>query len=394
MMDSLLIDGLAQTTLHPLNVRVNSAKGSYLHLENGRKILDFISGIGVSSFGHSHPDILKAIHHQVDQHLHVMVYGEFRQTAQDSAARNLLSLLPDALDAVYFLNSGAEAIDAAMKLARRTTQRRTIIGFSGGYHGNTMGALSVSSNAARKQPFQPLVGDVEILEWNDPHSIPLINETAAAVIVETVQGDAGIRIPDAEWIQNLREQCTKVNAMLILDEIQCGMGRTGRPFAFEHFDIVPDALCLGKALGGGLPMGALISSKVAMAQFASGPSLSHITTFGGHPVPCAASAVATSLLSQVDWARIERIGKAIEVNLVRFKMVQLVRRIGLYIAVQLESDEQVQAVVHEALNQGVLIFFFLSTPDAFRIAPPLTISDEELNDALEGLNRTLEIVQS
>ena len=182
--------------------------------------------------------------------------------------------------------------------------------------------------------------------------------------------------------------------MLILDEIQCGMGRTGRPFAFEHFDIVPDALCLGKALGGGLPMGALIASKVAMAQFASGPSLSHITTFGGHPVPCAASAVATSLLSQVDWARIERIGKAIEVNLVRFKMVQSVRRIGLYIAVQLESDEQVQAVVHEALNQGVLIFFFLSTPDAFRIAPPLTISDEELNDALEGLNRTLEIVQS
>ena len=394
MIDALMNDGLAQTTWHPLNVRVVRAEGSFLHLEDGRKVLDFISGVGVSSFGHGHPEILRAIHAQVDQHLHVMVYGEFRQVAQDVAARNLLSLLPDSLDSVYFLNSGAEAIDAAMKLARRTTRRSTIVGFSGGYHGNTFGAMSISSNVERKMAFQPLVGDVKILEWNDPNSVTEIDQTVAAVILETIQGDAGIRIPDPDWIQSLRRQCTEMDVMFILDEIQCGMGRTGKAFAFEHFDVIPDALCLGKALGGGLPMGALVSSKEAMANFANAPSLGHITTFGGHPVPCAASSVATSLLSRVNWNRIEWISQSIETCLIELEMVQTVRRIGLYIAVELESSSQVQAVIESALEEGVMIFFFLSTPNAFRIAPPLTISDDELDYALVALRRAVENVHS
>lgn len=389
MNDELLRDGLAQTTLHPLGLRVSHAIGSRLVLENGKEIIDFISGIGASSFGHGHPEITKAIHQQVDNHLHVMVYGEIRQTAQDDAAKQLLDLLPAALDAVYFVNSGAEAIDAAMKLVRRVTNRSKIIAFTGGYHGNTFGALSVSSNSDRKVPFAPLVGDVELIEWNNLDELHAIDSSVAGVIVETIQGDAGVRIPSAAWLEGLREKCARAGAHLVLDEIQCGFGRTGRPFAFEHFGIVPDHLCLGKALGGGMPMGALVSDKANLEKFAHSPSLGHITTFGGHPVPCAASAVASRLLKQMDWDRVERIGAAIEKTLVACSRVCAVRRKGLYIAVELDSSDAVNDVIQQALREGVLIFYFLSTPHAFRIAPPLNISDEDLNEALTTLVRCI-----
>jgi len=389
MNDELLRDGLAQTTLHPRGLRVSHAIGSRLVLENGKEIIDFISGIGASSYGHGHPENTKAIHQQVDNHLHVMVYGEIRQTAQDDAAKQLLDLLPAALDAVYFVNSGAEAIDAAMKLVRRVTNRSKIIAFTGGYHGNTFGALSVSSNSDRKVPFAPLVGDVELIEWNNLDELHAIDSSVAGVIVETIQGDAGVRIPSAAWLEGLREKCARAGAHLVLDEIQCGFGRTGRPFAFEHFGIVPDHLCLGKALGGGMPMGALVSDKANLEKFAHSPSLGHITTFGGHPVPCAASAVASRLLKQMDWDRVERIGAAIEKTLVACSRVCAVRRKGLYIAVELDSSDAVNDVIQQALREGVLIFYFLSTPHAFRIAPPLNISDEDLNEALTTLVRCI-----
>jgi len=385
MSEELLRDGLAQTTLHPLGLRVLHAKGSRLTLENGSEIIDFISGIGASSFGHSHPDILRAIHEQVDKHLHVMVYGEMRQTAQDLAAHRLLELLPTPLDAVYFVNSGAEAIDAAMKLVRRVTKRTKILAVKGGYHGNTFGALSVSSNAERKAPFAPLVGDVELIEWNDRTGLESIDTSVAGVIVETIQGDAGIRIPDTEWIQALRVKCSEAGAHLVLDEIQCGFGRTGRPFAFEHYGVVPDHLCLGKALGGGMPIGALVSNKGHLQQFAHSPSLGHITTFGGHPVPCAASAAASALLATADWQRVESVGATIERTMQQCEHVREVRRIGLYIAVELASSDAVNHVVQQAMMRGVLVFYFLSTPQAFRIAPPLNISDADLNEALEIL---------
>lgn len=392
MSEQMLSDGLAQTTLHPLGIRVSHANGSRITLENGKEIIDFISGIGASSFGHGHSSIVNAIHKQVDKHLHVMVYGEIRQSAQDLAAHRLLGMLPDSLSAVYFVNSGAEAIDAAMKLTRRVTKRTKIIAFTGGYHGNTFGALSVSSSVERKAPFAPLVGDVELIEWNEMDGLLAIDASVAAVIVETIQGDAGIRIPDASWMRALREKCTQVGAHLILDEIQCGFGRTGRPFAFEHFGIVPDHLCLGKALGGGMPMGALVSKKAHLQQFAHSPSLGHITTFGGHPIPCAASAEASKLLKNTNWARVEQVGAIIEKTLKASEQVREVRRIGLFIAVEMASSEAVNQVVQSALEQGVLIFYFLSTPNAFRIAPPLNISDTDLHEALDTLLACLEQV--
>ena len=390
MNEELLRDGLAQTTLHPLGLRVEHAKGSRLTLENGKEIIDFISGIGASSLGHGHPDILSAIHEQVDKHLHVMVYGELRQTAQDEAADRLLTLLPETLDAVYFVNSGAEAIDAAMKLVRRVTHRSKIFAVEGGYHGNTYGALSVSSNSERKAPFAPLVGNIELIPWNDMEGLEAIDASVAGIIVETVQGDAGIRIPDPEWLRAIRDKCTQTGAHLVLDEIQCGFGRTGRPFAFEHFGVEPDHLCLGKALGGGMPMGALVSNKEHLQQFAHSPSLGHITTFGGHPVPCAASAAASTLLRLTDWNRVEQVGQTIEAAMRECAHVREVRRIGLFIAVELESSDAVNEVVQASMQRGVLVFYFLSTPEAFRIAPPLNINDVDLNEGLDTLIACIE----
>ncbi|MGA0434244.1 MAG: aspartate aminotransferase family protein [Flavobacteriales bacterium] len=394
MSRAFLNQGLAQTTMHPLDLKVKSARGGYLILEDGTKVLDFISGIGVSSFGHGHPIINAAIQEQINTHLHVMVYGEVHQSSQQRAAKNLLALLPDALDAVYFVNSGAEAIDGAIKLCRRVTGKKRIVSFTGAYHGNTIGALSISANEIRKAPFQPLLDQVSILPWNEPSSIDSIDNETAGVFLETIQGDAGIRIPDVHWIQSLRKACTKKGALLVLDEIQCGMGRSGKPFAFEHFDVVPDILCLGKALGGGMPIGAMVSNVSLMEQLAYAPDLGHITTFGGHPVACAASAAASQLLADVDWEELERIGSRIEVELEGIDVVQEVRRMGLFIAVELQNADQVNQVVKGCLDNGVLLFYFLSTPQAFRMAPHLNISHEDLELGLDVIKRQLTLLDS
>lgn len=388
--EQLLNDGLAQTTLHPLNLRVKSAAGVMLQMEDGREVIDFISGIGVSSFGHGHPEITAALKRQIDLHLHVMVYGEMRQDSQDLAAARLRALLPSSLDAVYFVNSGAEAIDGALKLARRSTKRGKIIAVHGGYHGNTFGALSVSSNEARKVPFAPLLPEIEFIPWNESEGLRAINDTVAAVVVETIQGDAGIRIPDVTWIQNLREACSRYGVMLILDEIQCGMGRSGRPFAFEHFGVIPDILCLGKALGGGLPMGAFVSNKKWMRQFATSPELSHITTFGGHPLPCASAAAALSILKALDFQEIEMFAQQFESRIGKHILVQEVRRIGAFIAIELCDADAVEFCVQHALNNGLLIYFFLSTPNSFRVAPPLTMDRSTWMKATDILCQTLD----
>jgi acetylornithine/succinyldiaminopimelate/putrescine aminotransferase len=386
----MLEDGLADTTPYPLGLEVERAEGLFIHLTDGRRIADLVSGVGVSSFGHSHPAIKAAIHHQVDRHLHTMVYGEFRQSAQVQASAALRRLLPPNLDAVYFVNSGAEAVEGALKLAKRLTRRTRIIAIEGGYHGNTAGALSVSSNAARKAPFLPLLPEVTIAPWNTERTFDFIDQTTAAVIVETVQGDAGIRIPDVSWLQGLRERCTATGTLLILDEIQAGMGRTGRPFAFAHFDIEPDILCLGKALGGGMPIGAFAAASRHMDQLSHHPKLGHITTFGGHPVCCAAAATACELLAEQDWERIELRGKRMEAALAAMPHVRAVRRLGYFIAVELDSASRVQRAVDGALDRGLLIFYFLSVPHAFRLAPPLTISDAEIEWSLKELRMALE----
>jgi acetylornithine/succinyldiaminopimelate/putrescine aminotransferase len=388
--ESFLDGHLAQTTLHPLGLRIQSAQGIDLVLEGGRKIMDLISGIGPSAWGHSHPFILAALHAQIDAHLHTMVYGEFHQRSQDEAARLLVDFLPDSLDTVYFVNSGAEAIEGALKLAKRITKRQGLLACNGAYHGNTHGALSVSANAERKAPFEPLLPQVSFMPFNDMEGLDAIDDSHAAVIVETVQGDAGIRIPSRAWMQALRERCDAKGTLLILDEVQAGMGRTGKVFAFEHFGIVPDILCLGKALGAGLPIGAFVASRERMRLLADGPSLGHITTFGGHPVPCAAAAAGLRLMQQVDWEAVERAGARLERFLLAHPAVREVRRIGLYVAVELSGPEAVTRCIEAGLEAGVLLFWFLSTPQAFRMAPPLNMTDGDWDRVWPALKTALD----
>jgi acetylornithine/succinyldiaminopimelate/putrescine aminotransferase len=322
----------------------------------------------------------------MDKHLHTMVYGEFLQDVQIQASRALCATLPSTLDAVYFLNSGAEAIDAALKLAKRVSGRFKLFAVAGGYHGNTHGSLSVSSNEARKAPFRPLLPEVEFLNWNDMDDLDRIDTSVACVLVETVQGDAGIRIPSAEWLQAIQTKCRASKTLFILDEIQCGMGRTGTTWAFEQFGVVPDVLCMGKALGGGMPIGAVACSKSLLGQFAHDPSLGHITTFGGHPMACAGVVGAFDALAQVDRDGLELRLVHWETALAEHNAVQCVRRLGAFIAVELEDADAVQKAVNAGLTreqgEGVLLFWFLSVPNAFRLAPPLTCTEEEMSVGL------------
>ena len=378
--------GLASTTLHPLGLEVSHAHGPWIELKDGTTLFDAISGIGVSNFGHGHPAIQRALKAQLDKHLHTMVYGEFLQDVQIRASRALRDTLPSPLDSVYFLNSGAEAIDAALKLAKRVTGRSKLFAVTGGYHGNTHGALSVSSNESRKAPFRPLLPEVEFLNWNDIEDLGRIDGSAACVLVETVQGDAGIRIPSTQWLQKIQDQCRETKTLFILDEIQCGMGRTGTTWAFEQFGVVPDVLCMGKALGGGMPIGGVACSKALLGQFAHALSLGHITTFGGHPMACAGVVGAFEALAKIDPNGLERQLAKWEEALIGHDAVQCVRRIGAFIAVELKDAQAVQKAVNAGLRrnngQGVLLFWFLSVPNAFRLAPPLTCTDEDMSEGL------------
>lgn len=385
------LDGhLAQTTLHPLGLSVERAEGVDLILADGRRLMDLISGVGPSAWGHGHPAILEALHAQVDAHLHTMVYGEFRQRSQDEAAALLTSLLPDSLDAVYFVNSGAEAIEGAMKLAKRVTKRSGFVACTGGYHGSTHGALSISANATRRIPFEPLLPHVQFIPFNEMIGLEAIDGSQAAVVVETVQGDAGIRIPGLDWMLELRKRCTQTGTLLVLDEVQAGMGRTGKAFAFEHFGIEPDILCLGKALGAGLPIGAFVASRQRMRMLATEPELGHITTFGGHPLPCASAAAGLKLLKNQDWVQVEKDGMRLQQFLQDHPAVREVRRIGLYIAVELDGPENVTRCIQQGIDAGVLLFWFLSTPNAFRMAPPLNLKEEDWNRVWPALKSALD----
>ncbi len=383
--------GLAATTPYPLNIKVESADGVWVTCQGGRKLFDAISGIGVSNFGHGNVDIVEALHTQIDLNLHTMVYGEFLQKSTLEAGKLLTSFLPENLDTVYFVNSGAEAIEGALKLAKRITGRKGLLGCIGGYHGNTHGALSVSSNEERKAPFLPLLPDVSFIKFNCLDSLTSIDTNIACVVVETVQGDAGVVIPTQAWLTALHKQCKTVGAMLILDEIQCGMGRCGAPFAFTEFNIIPDILCLGKALGGGMPIGAFVTSRERMALLSHSPSLGHITTFGGNPVATAGSGAALTLLRGIDWKAIERRGSEWEKKLKAHPAVKNMRRKGYFFAVEMESEAHVTKAIMKGLEVGVLMFWFLSVPHAFRLQPPLTMSDEE---AKTGIGLILEALET
>lgn len=378
--------GLAQTTWCPSGIEIVSAKGIYLYDRSGKRYTDLISGVGVSSLGHGNDYIIRALHAQIDKHLHVQVYGEFIQDAQRRAASNLTSFLPASLNCCYFVNSGAEAIEASMKLVKRITGRANIISFEGAYHGNTQGAMSISANEWRKQAFRPLLPGVSFIRLNEMDDLEKIDATIAAVFLESVQGDAGVRIPSIDFMRALRFQCDKMGTMLVLDEIQCGIGRTGKFCAFENFGIVPDILVLGKALGGGLPVGCLVTSRERMSCFAAQPMLGHISTFAGHPLVCAA--VDASLNYMNDHHIINNVeikGRMIAKRLGAMKGVVSVRQLGLFIAVDMDGAETVSRIIDKCLSEGIVIFRFLSCPSSFRIAPPLIISEEEIIESMDKL---------
>lgn len=381
---------LAQTSPYPFLIPIERAEGVYLYGPDGKSYMDMISGIGVSAIGHRHPHVIKAIKDQLDKHLHVMVYGEYIQSSPNALAKKLASLLPPSLPCAYFVNSGTEANEAALKLAKRVTGRTEIISFRKSYHGSTHGSLSVSGNEMKKQAYRPLLPNVRFIDFNNITDLDQITTNTACVIMETIQGDAGVRIPDHTYMQAIRKQCDKTGALLILDEIQCGMGRTGKLFAFEHFGIVPDILTTAKAFGGGLPIGAFISSEENMRMLTHDPMLGHITTFGGNPVCCASSLATLEVIEQENLlAQVEAKGKLIE-QLIQHKKIKEIRRIGMLFAIDFESAETVNAIVHYAKENGVICYWFLSHPYSFRIAPPLTITEAEIKKACAVILEAIE----
>lgn len=385
----------AQTNPTPYLIDVERAEGIYIWDKSGKRYLDMIAGVAVNNIGHCHPAVVKAIKKQVDKHLHVMVYGEYIQDAQLDVSKALQTILPKQLNCSYIVNSGTEANEGALKLAKRATNRSEIIACKGAYHGSTHGSLSISSNEVKKAAFRPLLPAVKFITFNDISSLAIITTKTAAVIIEPIQGDAGVRIPSLAFLQALRNKCTVTGTLLIFDEVQTGLGRTGSFFAFEQFDVIPDILTLGKALGGGMPIGAFISSHELMQQLTYNPMLGHITTFGGHPVVCAAAAACLKVLQTEDWINtVEQKGKRLEELLNSHSEVLEVRRAGLMFAIEMKSFERVKRVVDYCLTKGLIGFWFLSCPNSFRLSPPLSIQLEEIEQAgqliLEAISNTAE----
>lgn len=384
----------AQTTVHPLAIEIERAEGVWLYGPGGKKYIDLISGIAVNNIGHCHPKVVKAVQDQAASYMHVMAYGEYVQAPQANFAKKLASVLPASLDCVYFTNSGTEATEGALKLAKRYTGRNHIVSFKKSYHGSTHGSLSVTGNETKKYAFRPLLPNVEFINFNIEAELSAITEQTACVIVETIQGDAGVRIPTTDYMQALRKRCTDVGALLILDEIQTGFGRTGKLFAFEHFGIVPDILTIGKAMGGGMHMGGFVSSKEIMHSLTNNPILGHITTFGGHPVACVAGLAGLEvLLDEKLVETCEEKGAYLE-SALQHKLVEEIRRKGLMFAIEMENPDIVQQVVTRCLANGAITFWFLSCPESFRLAPPLTISREEMDYAIKVIREAMDFVVS
>jgi len=380
---------VAQTSDAPMGLEISHAEGPYLYTKDDQQFVDFISGIAVSSLGHRHPKVIKAIHEQVDKHLHVMVYGEFVQKPQVEFAELLTNNLPEQLNQVYFVNSGTEANEGALKLAKKHTGRSKLIGFKDSYHGDTHGSLSVTGRDVYRDPYLPLLPNVHFLDFNADEGLDLIDEETAAVIMEPIQGEGGIIPARKEWLQAVRKRCTEVGALLIFDEIQSGFGRTGTLFAFEEYEVVPDILCLAKAMAGGMPMGAFVSSSEYFQTFKYDPPLNHVTTFGGHPVSCAAAyANLKELLSGDYLSRAKEIEQITKEKLIGKGIVE-VRGKGAMLGLQLESWELTKAVVEDCFDEGVLLGWTLHSNTLIRLAPPLIIEDELLHEVLDKILKAI-----
>jgi acetylornithine/succinyldiaminopimelate/putrescine aminotransferase len=377
----LFLNHLAQTSEMPLEIEVVKGRGMYLEDKDGLKYMDLIAGIGVSALGHCHPKVVSAIVNQSQKYLHTLVYGEYILSPQVELASLLSNILPDPLDTVYFVNSGSEATEGAMKLAKRYTGRPNIVACKNAYHGSTQGAASLMNPKDFTGPFHPLLPGINHISYNCEACLDRIDHSTACVIIETVQGEAGVQLPKFDYLKKLRNRCNEVGALLVLDEIQCGFGRTGTFFAFEQFDIVPDILLLAKGMGGGMPIGAFIAPNAIMQSLSKNPPLGHITTFGGHPVSCAASLATAQYLHESDL--IEQVkfkANRFRAGLVHPAILE-VRNCGLMMAVELEDFETVQKVIRYCLKNGLITDWFLFNNRSLRIAPPLIIKDEEIEKA-------------
>ncbi len=382
----------AQTTKFAAGFEVEKAEGSYIFGKDGKKYLDFVAGVSANTLGHSHPKIVSAIKDQAEKYLHVMVYGEYAQEKPVALCKLLAEATPNPLEATYLVNSGAEAIDGALKLAKRYTGREEIISMKNSYHGNTHGALSVSGNEFHKREFRPLLPLIDFIEFNNEKEFEKITEKTACVIAETIQGAAGFLVPDENYFKNLKKRCEEVGALLILDEIQPGFGRTGKLFSFEHFGIVPDVLVLGKGMGGGVPVGAFMSSKKIMETLSHSPKLGHITTFGGNPLIAAASlATLEEILGSGLMNEIEKKEKLFRELLVHPKIKNINGK-GLMLAVNLGSPEYTLEIAKRCMEKGLIVFWQLYRNEYLRISPPLNISENEIEqgcriilEALDGL---------
>ena len=386
---------MAQTSDLPLlgvDVNIQSAKGSILKDVNGKEYIDLISGISVSNIGHCHPKVISAINEQSQKYMHLMVYGEFNQSPQVNYATTLSKLLPEQLSSVYFTTSGSEAVEGALKLAKRVTGRTELISFKNAYHGSSHGALSVMGDEYFKTSFRPLLPDVKILEFNNVDALEKITSRTAAVIIEPIQGEAGIRKADLGFLKVLRERCTKLCVLLIFDEIQCGFGRTGTLFAFEQYGIIPDVLLVAKGMGGGLPIGAFISSPAIMSTLTNNPVLGHINTFGGNAV-CVAAAQATLevIMEEKLFLRAKEIENLVLQNL-QHPLIKEIRMHGALGAIDFGDEVLNMKVIKACIENGVISDWFLFCSTAMRIAPPLTISNTELLAAIDIIKRVLTTV--
>jgi acetylornithine/succinyldiaminopimelate/putrescine aminotransferase len=377
----LFLQHVAQTSDAPLALEIVKAEGCQLTDRSGKKFIDLIGGISVANIGHRHHKVVEAIKMQADDYLHVMVYGEFVQSPQVQFAKLLTQYLPPSLNTVYFTNSGAEAVEGAMKLAKRITGRTEIIAFKNAYHGSTQGALSIIGDEYWRNAYRPLLPGVHHFLYNSFEELERITTDTACVIAETVQGEAGIVAPQKAWLTALQARCKETGALFILDEIQAGFGRTGKLWGFEHFELVPDVLLLGKALGGGLPLGAFIADKRLMDCLTNNPVLGHITTFGGHPLCCAAGKAALEALLEGKMISVLKNKENLFLSLLVHPAIQSVRSFGLWMAVEFESFERCKKVIDNCIAGGVLSDWFLFAPNCLRISPPLTISEEEIRKA-------------
>lgn len=390
-MRQLFLQHVGQTSPAPLALHITKASGAKMWDANGKEYIDLIGGISVCNVGHCHPKVVEAIKKQADEYLHIMVYGELIESPQVQYAHLLTQYLPLSLNAVFFTASGTEATEGAMKLAKRATGRTQIISFKNSYHGSTQGALSIMGSEYWQQAFRPLLPGVMQLRYNVFEDLENINEQTACVVAETIQAEAGVNVPDKKWMQALRNKCTETGALLVLDEIQCGFGRNGSLWAFEQFNIVPDILLLGKALGGGMPLGAFIADKKLMDCFTNNPVLGHINTFGGHPVCCAAGMAAMQVLvTEKLWETVAEKEQLFKKRLVH-PLIKKINSCGLMMALYFEDFNNNKKIIDACIAHGLFTDWFLFAPEALRIVPPLKISNEEIETACKIIWKVLDV---